>query len=158
MKPDAASTIDREHASWLSASQVRFIRGSAVSLDASATVMYSLFKQSLGAGIAASGTLSFTASASGDVVRQVDQNAAGETVTFSIKGKVTASAGVALRASRSGGSGDQTFTVQTGSNKINQSRSTSLDMEQRFKIVTGLRASMPPPASKPNVSPPGSRP
>ena len=146
MKPDSELHRLEEAgpaSSWLAASQIRFINGRTVSLDASAGVMYSLFKQALGVGFSTSGSLSFTVNAASDITRQVEQNASGETTTFSVRGKVGAASSVSFGLTHTSTAGDQTISVMAGSPLLNLGGSREMTMEQRFKICTGPQGISP---------------
>ena len=120
---------------WLCASQVRFIDGENVSADVSLGLMVSLFQQVLPLGFAGSGSASVSVSFAGETSQKVEQNASGETTTIGFKGKVTLAGSISAGVSRG--------NVYYGSPKTTLAKAASMDLEQRFKIVTGPQGLMP---------------
>ena len=135
-----SSQLHRENKSydpslWLCASQVRFITGDSVSADASLGLMVSLFGQMLPLKFAASGSSTVALNLAGDISQQVEQNASGETATFSLKGRATLAANFSTGISRG--------NVYAGSPKTTLATASTIDLEQRFKVVTGPQGIMP---------------
>ena len=139
MKPDSAlhkGTKEQYHPSvWLSASQIRFIDGYTVSGDISAGLMDSIFKKMLGRGFVGTGSGVTTMALAGDMTRREEHSATGEAVTFSVKGRVTLSASASL--------GLVHGTISAGSPKTTKVTAETMDIEQRFKVVTGPQGLMP---------------
>lgn len=138
MKPDSAlhdKAGEYDPSVWLSASQIRFIEGRTISSDLSVGVMDSLFKKALGDGFAGTGSGLVSVALAGDMTRRVEHNATGETVTLSVKGRATLAASVSL--------GVVHGTISAGSPKTTKAGATSMDLEQRFKVVTGPQGLMP---------------
>ena len=139
MRPDSGVHLNSperpESSVLLAATQIRFIDGRTVSSDVSAGVMMPLFQRALGHGVAASGSGTATLALAGEVTRQVEQNARGETTTLSVKGRATLAAGASV--------GLVHGTTMLGSRKAGVTQGQSLDLEQRFKLATGPQGLLP---------------
>ena len=139
MRPDSGlhpGSAERPESSvLLAATQIRFVDGRTVSADVSAGLMLPLFQRALGHGVAASGSGTATLALGGEVTRQVEQNAWGETATFSVKGRASLSAGASA--------GLVHGTVMLGSRKAAAAGAMALDIEQRFKLATGPQGLLP---------------
>ena len=144
MKPDSDIHLAPDPSpAWLSATQVRFVSGKTVSADAAAAGMYSLFGQALGAGLSVSGSVSLSVDAASGITRQLEQNASGETVTFSVQGKVHAASSLSFGLSHSSEVQGRKITVMAGSPVLNPKVSAEIAMEQRFRITTGPQGVAP---------------
>lgn len=139
MKPDSGlhnnSREKYDPSIWLSATQIRFINGRTVSGALTGGLRLSLFKLGVEEAFTVSGSAMLSATIAGDVTRQVDQNAAGETTTFGVKGKIT------LEASASPGLSHG--IISADSPKTTLKKALTMDTEQRFKIETGPQGLMP---------------
>lgn len=133
MRPDSGmhlhSSERPDMSTLLAATQIRFIDGSTVSADVSTGITSTLFQTALGHGSVASLAGTVSLALAGEMTRQVEQNAWGETTTFSLKGRAS------LMASASAGLIHD--TTMFSSRKTTVARSLSLDLEQRFKLATG---------------------
>ncbi|WP_446424259.1 hypothetical protein [Mailhella sp.] len=133
--PDAPRADGNDPAVWLKASQIRFVTDNSVSADFSVGLMHGLFTRiPKPAALSVSGTLSFTAQ--GSLTSSVQQNVHGEEAVFSLKGRITGTESVS--AGMIGGGGTKLY----GSPKAAQKEVRTIDVEQRFKLVTGAQGIM----------------
>ena len=139
MRPDSGLHPDSyerpEAAVLLAATQIRFIDGRTVSADASVGLTTSIFQRALGHGVVASGSATASLTLGGEVTRQVEQNAWGETTTFSLKGRAALAGNVSM--------GLVHGTTMLGSSKATVAKASFLDVEQRFKLATGAQGLLP---------------
>jgi hypothetical protein len=134
--PDARRGDGYDPAVWLKASQIRFVTDNSVSMDFSVGLMHGLLTNiPLPPALSVSGTLNFTAQ--GSLTSSVEQNHHGETATFSLKGRITGVESVSAGILGDGG------TKLYGSPKSTQKAIRTMDVEQRFKLVTGEEGIMP---------------
>lgn len=134
--PDALRANGYDPSVWLKASQIRFVTDNSVSLDVSVGLMYGAVKAlPLPAALSANAALNF--SAQGSLTSSVQQNVHGEEAVFSLKGRIT---GVeSLSGGLIAGGGTKLFS----SPLTTQKEVRSVDVEQRFKLVTGEQGIMP---------------
>ena len=139
MRPDSGVHLNSpkrpESSVLLAATQIRFIDGRTVSADVSVGLTASLFQKALGHGVVASGSGTITLGLAGEVTRQVEQNAWGETTSFSVKGRAALSAATSI--------GLVHGTTMLNSRKSAAAQAMALDFDQRFKVATGPQGLLP---------------
>ncbi len=121
---------------WLKASQIRFVHDKTVSGDVGISAMLSLFAAGIPkTPLVLTGSLTTKAAASGEVKQSVEENAHGQSITFSRKGRLTLSASLSV--------GVKKDTTLYTSPKAAAAKAFGLDVEQRFKLETGAQGIMP---------------
>ena len=122
---------------WLKAAQIRIVDGRSHSFDVGVGAMVTLMNQQITASKSISASATAKATYSNEVKSDIQQNAHGESVTFTRHGRLT------LLAAASAGLLDSVEKELTTPKFMAKNASFVVDTVQRYKLETGLQGVLP---------------